>query len=452
MTDVMADAGQEQEPGGLSAADEQLLRELTERARADGLQLTGEGGLLQQLTKTDVWSRPWRVSWTDHLGYDRHDPAGQERRQLPQRQPLQDGADRGRARGDQPCRVTGIGSFEPKIVKKRQRRLTGVDDMVISLVREGPDDRGDRGASGRGLRRRRLQADDLHDHRQGPGRHGRMAEPAPRPGLSGRLHRRDPREDPRRCGRQPAGLRGPGRHRGRPPRHPGPVGRGRRRGRQALAARPDRDQEPRRGRCPHARLRRPQGPARRGRDRLAEATIVQTCVVHLLRNSFRYAARQDWDKIAKDLKPVYTAATEDAALERFAEFADTWGKSYPAIVRLWENAWEEFIPFLRFDTEIRTDRLHDQRDRVRQRSDPPGGQGPRSLPQRAGRTEVRLHGDHVAWTPPARDKPAGPAAGRPLSTPSTSPSTADSAQHASNHRDRSYTVNLTDPRGVVAVA
>ncbi len=82
-------------------------------------------------------------------------------------------------------------------------------------------------------------------------------------------------------------------------------------------------------------------------------TTVQTCVVHLLRNSFRYAARQDWDKIAKLLKPVYIAATEDAALERFAEFADAWGRKYPAIVRLWENAWEEFTPFLRFDTEIR---------------------------------------------------------------------------------------------------
>ncbi len=60
--------------------------------------------------------------------------------------------------------------------------------------------------------------------------------------------------------------------------------------------------------------------------------------VHLLRSSFRYAARQDWDKIAKLLKPVYTAAAEEAALERFAEFVDAWGKKYPAIVRLWENA------------------------------------------------------------------------------------------------------------------
>lgn len=82
-------------------------------------------------------------------------------------------------------------------------------------------------------------------------------------------------------------------------------------------------------------------------------TIVQTCVIHLLRNSFRYAARQDWDKIARALKPVYTAATEEAALERFCEFSETWGKKYPAIVRLWETNWAEFVPFLAFDVEIR---------------------------------------------------------------------------------------------------
>lgn len=102
-------------------------------------------------------------------------------------------------------------------------------------------------------------------------------------------------------------------------------------------------------------------------------TTVQTCVAHLLGQSFRYAARQDWDKIAKLLKPVCTAATEDAALDRFAEFADARGKKYPAIVRLWENAWEEFTPFLRFDTT----RLHDERDRFRQRQDRPGGESPR---------------------------------------------------------------------------
>lgn len=81
--------------------------------------------------------------------------------------------------------------------------------------------------------------------------------------------------------------------------------------------------------------------------------MVQTCVIHLLRNSFRYAARQDWDAVAKALRPVYTAPTEAAATERWLEFAEAWGARYPAIVRLWENAWAEFTPFLAFDAEIR---------------------------------------------------------------------------------------------------
>ncbi len=114
-------------------------------------------------------------------------------------------------------------------------------------------------------------------------------------------------------------------------------------------------------------------------------TIVQTYVVHLLRNSFRYAARQDWDKIAKLLKPVYTAPTEEAALDRFAEFADAWGRKYPAIVKLWENAWEEeFTPFLRFDTEIRrivctTNAIESVNARIR-RAVRPAGTSPTSRP------------------------------------------------------------------------
>ncbi len=82
-------------------------------------------------------------------------------------------------------------------------------------------------------------------------------------------------------------------------------------------------------------------------------TIVQTCVVHLIRGSFRYAARQDWDKLARALRPIYTADTVAAAEDRFLEFTEQWGSKYPAIVRLWENAWPEFVPFLQFDKEIR---------------------------------------------------------------------------------------------------
>jgi putative transposase len=51
-------------------------------------------------------------------------------------------------------------------------------------------------------------------------------------------------------------------------------------------------------------------------------TITQTCVVHLLRNSFRYAGRQHFDAIAKALRPIYTAPTEAAAMERFLEFCE----------------------------------------------------------------------------------------------------------------------------------
>ena len=82
--------------------------------------------------------------------------------------------------------------------------------------------------------------------------------------------------------------------------------------------------------------------------------IVQTCVVHLIRNSFRYASKRDWPAIARDLKPIYSAATEAAALERLADFAGTWETKYPAIVKLWENAWAEFVPFLNFHPEVRT--------------------------------------------------------------------------------------------------
>lgn len=82
-------------------------------------------------------------------------------------------------------------------------------------------------------------------------------------------------------------------------------------------------------------------------------TLVQTCIVHLMRNSFRYASRADWDAISKALKPVYQAATVKEAEDRFLDFQDEWGQKYPAIVKLWENAWAEFTPFLQFDREIR---------------------------------------------------------------------------------------------------
>lgn len=80
---------------------------------------------------------------------------------------------------------------------------------------------------------------------------------------------------------------------------------------------------------------------------------VQTCVVHLVRNSLRYAAKADWVKISAGLKGIYTAATVAAAEQRFAEFTGAWQAKYPAMIGMWERCWTEFVPFLDFPLPIR---------------------------------------------------------------------------------------------------
>jgi transposase-like protein len=82
-------------------------------------------------------------------------------------------------------------------------------------------------------------------------------------------------------------------------------------------------------------------------------TIVQTCIIHLIRNTFRLTSRKYWDELKRDLRPIYTAVNAEAARANLNELADKWGPRYPAVIRLWENAWEEFIPFLDYDVEIR---------------------------------------------------------------------------------------------------
>ena len=80
---------------------------------------------------------------------------------------------------------------------------------------------------------------------------------------------------------------------------------------------------------------------------------VQTCVVHLVRNSFRYSSRHDWQKVSTGLRLIYTAPTVAEAETRFADFADRWDSKYPAMVAMWRRSWNEFVPFLDFPPEIR---------------------------------------------------------------------------------------------------
>ena len=121
--------------GELDAVDEQLIARLAGRAREGGLALAGEDGLLAQLTKRLVESA-LEGEITDHLGYDRHDAVGR---------------DGGNSRNGHRSKtvLTEVGpveidvprdrdaTFEPRIVGKRKRRLSGVDELVISLSAKG---------------------------------------------------------------------------------------------------------------------------------------------------------------------------------------------------------------------------------------------------------------------------------------------------------------------------
>jgi putative transposase len=82
-------------------------------------------------------------------------------------------------------------------------------------------------------------------------------------------------------------------------------------------------------------------------------TVVQTCIVHLIRYSLRYVPRREREQVARDLKPIYTAVDQDAAQAALEAFDDKWGARFPVITRAWLNAWEYVTPFLAFPDEVR---------------------------------------------------------------------------------------------------
>jgi putative transposase len=338
------------EPVGLDALDEQLLDQLIGQARDRGVKLAGEGGLLQALTKRLLESA-LEGEITDHLGYERHDASG-------------DGSGNSRNGRRTKTVVTDVGpveievprdragTFEPQIVKKRQRRLEGVDEMVLSLSARGLT-HGEISAHLRevyGAEVSKQTISTITDKViEG------MAEWQNRPLDSiypvifidcVHVKIRDGQVANRpiymalavTCEgmREILGL------------WAGDGGEGAKYWMHVLT------EIKNRGVADACMV------VCDGLKGLPEAietvwpqAVTQTCVVHLLRASFRYAARQHWDALARALRPVYTAATEDAALERFVEFEAAWGRKYPAIIKLWNSAWAEFVPFLNFDVEIR---------------------------------------------------------------------------------------------------
>jgi putative transposase len=332
--------------------DDELVARLAGQARASGVSLVGEGGLLQQLTKR-VLEAALEGEMDSHLGYGKHERdsgsgnARNGRRAktvLTEAGPVELDVPRDRA-----------GSFAPQIVRKRQRRLSGVDDLVISLTAKGLTT-GEVAAHlaevyGANVSKETISTitdrvlDGLSEWQNRPLdrvypvvfidaiqvkiRDGQVAN---RPIYVALAVTVDGHRDILGMW---AGEHGDGE--------------GAKFWLRALT------EIRNRGTTDVCIV------VCDGLKGLPDAvatvwpeTVVQTCIVHLLRNSFKYASRKDWTAIAAALKPVYTAPSEQAALDRFAEFAAAWEAKYPAIVRLWTNAWPEMVPFLAFHTEIRS--------------------------------------------------------------------------------------------------
>ena len=114
-------------------------------------------------------------------------------------------------------------------------------------------------------------------------------------------------------------------------------------------------------------------------------------MIHLLRNFFRYGACQDWDKIAKALKPVYTAPTAEAAEERFLGVHRVLGHEVPSDREAVVGRLGRVRPVPRLRCGDPQGDLLNECDRVRQRPDPQGRPGPRPRPDRDRRSQMRLH-------------------------------------------------------------
>ncbi len=123
-------------------------------------------------------------------------------------------------------------------------------------------------------------------------------------------------------------------------------------------------------------------------------TVVQTCIVHLIRHSLKYVPRREREQVARDLKPIYTAVDADAAQAALEAFDDKWGARFPVITQAWLNAWEYVTPFLAFPPRGASRGLYDERDRGAQPAAAESDQDERTLPQRGGRQEADLSRHH----------------------------------------------------------
>jgi transposase-like protein len=351
MTATLDDVAKKK-PAELSA-EQEVAAELVRQAKEKGLSLTGPDGLLKQLTKS-VIEAALSEEMTEHLGYEKNDPAGAGSDNIRNgtRSKTLLTENTGNVEIDVPR--DRAGSFEPQIVKKRQRRLNGVDEIVLSLYAKGLTT-GEISAHFAEIYGASVSKETISRITDRVLEEMQTWQTRPLDGVYAAIFIdaivvkiRDGQVANRPIyaaigvtlagERDILGL------------WAGTAGNGEG-AKFWMAVLTD---------LKNRGINDVFFVVCDGLKGLPEVVntvwskaIVQTCIIHLIRNTFRMTSRKYWDELKRDLKPIYTAVNADAALKAFEELSERWGQRYPAVIRLWANAWEEFIPFLDYDVEIR---------------------------------------------------------------------------------------------------
>jgi putative transposase len=356
-TDQVADAEQPGEGGEQAAAqrlagllDPERIDALLADADAAGVAIDGPDGLINRMIKA-VLERGLDVEMADHLGYDRGDPAGagsgNSRNGFTSKTVI---TTAGQARIDVPRDRNG--DFEPQLVPKRKRRLGSTSEMILSLYARGMTTRDIKAHLGEvyGVEVSHetvakvtdVVVEEVRSWQARP-----VDEVYPIVFVDGiRIKVRDSGAVTNKVAHLVVGVDIDGfkhvlgiwlqdaegakfwlsvftelRNRGL---------------RDALIV------------CCDGLTGLPDAI-----EAIWPDALVQTCVVHLLRASLRYVAYDHKKKLAAALKPIYLAPSVEAAEAAFADFKLAWAARCPGVVAVWERAWEQFIPFLRFPVEIR---------------------------------------------------------------------------------------------------
>ena len=357
---AVRDGGARHSPQGSVPVDElpravrdrlsdELIDELLAGARTED-EIVGPGGLLADLTRRLV-ERAMSAELTEHLGYERHQepPGGTDntrngttpKRLVTEHGPVQVKAPRDRK-----------GSFEPQIVRKGQRRFEGFDDKILALYSRGLSVRDIEAhlqeiygvKVGRDLISRVTDAvmEDVRAWQQRP-----LDDVYPVVFLDCLVLKiREGGSVQRRACYLALGITVEGER--------DVLGmwfqetEGAKFWMQVLAELKQRGIRDILICCVDGLKGFPEAI-----EAIFPKTVVQTCIVHLIRHSLKYVPRRERERVARDLKPIYTAIDADAAQQALERFDDNWGARFPVITQAWLDAWEHVTPFLAFGPEVR---------------------------------------------------------------------------------------------------